>query len=447
MGTPKKEDHTAELDAPELKGKASPGKSKVKSTDVQVIDQILQLVSSLSPSSRSLLGSKLTQSASTSVTGNTPGTSDATLAHSSQGGATGVTSSTSLPHFIHTEAPRLCSFSGSRTSKSDASYQQWHFEVMSLVKSWPEHLILQAVRRSVRGMAADALLNLGMEASVQEILTEFDSVFGNVSTPDQIISNFYMATQKLDESAAEWGCRLSGLAREAKKVDPASSAAMHNTLKSKFFSGLASQRVKDCLRHKQEDADYETLLRAARSAEEELESASTKQQNVSKPKAVNQMHVFPELTSIEAKLDQLVSQVKSLEHRISSVETTNSGQQPTVYCYRCGEPGHKAPDCPTNQQNRKTKKSRRGQQKQSGPGNQQTQDTSCQQRSHAVPQQPGPYSHQPGNFYAQPGVFQQQFRPNFSSQPQPSQQFQQLQFGPTASQMSQHPYQPWPLNF
>ena len=176
-------------------GKSFPTGTKVKSsqsfdTGEKVVDEILSLLNTLYQSCQSLLKSKLSVQADNSQDGvfGVPFTSTQT---DSVGHPT--------PVYIHGDPPRLPTFSRSKASKGEVSYHQWRYEVMCLLEgqSWPEHLVLQAIRRSPRGIAGEALLNLFMKVTVLQVVSEFDSMFGNVSTPEQLIESFILPHKQL----------------------------------------------------------------------------------------------------------------------------------------------------------------------------------------------------------------------------------------------------------
>lgn len=68
-----------------------------------------------------------------------------------------------------TEAPRLPVFSGSSPRKgAEVTYSHWKFELESIIdsNSWSDTTILQAIRKSLRGMALDTLHNLGKHGDI-----------------------------------------------------------------------------------------------------------------------------------------------------------------------------------------------------------------------------------------------------------------------------------------
>ncbi len=72
------------------------------------------------------------------------------------------------------------------------SYSQWRYDVKCLItEGHPPAAIHQAIRRSVRGTAADILqCQDEYDCPVDDILGKFDAIFGNVLTPEQMYQDF-----------------------------------------------------------------------------------------------------------------------------------------------------------------------------------------------------------------------------------------------------------------
>ena len=177
-----------------------------------------------------------------------------------------------MPTFFPAETPRLPIFSRGKVRKGEVSYTQWKYEVLCLEheQAWPSAVLLLAIRRSLRGMAQDALHNLGMKVTIKQIVKKLDSIFGTVTSPEQLLENFYVSRQSEKESVAQWGTRLEDLAREAQEANTTASAAVRYMLRGKFVSGLCCQHIRNCIRHRFDKGEsYDQLLRAARSIEEE----------------------------------------------------------------------------------------------------------------------------------------------------------------------------------
>ena len=81
--------------------------------------------------------------------------------------------------------PRISIFSGN--SKGATQFDLWQYEVQCLKKHYDELIVLQAIRRSLRGEASKALLCLGHEASVDDIVLKLNSIYGDVQRKETFI--------------------------------------------------------------------------------------------------------------------------------------------------------------------------------------------------------------------------------------------------------------------
>lgn len=69
--------------------------------------------------------------------------------------------------------PKLPTFSGTdEPQKGEVKYEVWNFEVKCLENSGqhPEHILLQAVRNSLKGLARSMLVSVGDKASLEDIM-------------------------------------------------------------------------------------------------------------------------------------------------------------------------------------------------------------------------------------------------------------------------------------
>lgn len=249
--------------------------------------------------------------------------------------------------------PRIPSFSGV-SSKSQPSFRVWEFEIENLKSTFSEREIKRAIHRSVTGMAAEALMRLGNDVTVSQILAKFKLIFGTVVNNEQLFCDFYTAVQKPSESIAEWACRLEDSLCHP-QLDSISSATKNSMLKSKFFQGLSQEQLKQAIRHKLDSSSYDELLVSARQAEEEHR---LKSKVVSKPQIVDSTQTKLEeiqstLKSLSTKVDQLDRKVNSSRKqpgRSASIQSQDSTgpsveRSSSFTCYYCKQPGHIKRNC------------------------------------------------------------------------------------------------------
>ena len=136
----------------------------------------------------------------------------------------------------YSNPPKLPTFSGSEEpQKNEVSYDVWSFEVGCLKKAHiPEYLLLQSIHSSLKGIARSMLVPLGETATVQNILDKLDGFYGNVSTSETLMQNFYSEFQKDSESIVTYGSRLEQILSKAIKDGHIDESVKDSMLRSKF---------------------------------------------------------------------------------------------------------------------------------------------------------------------------------------------------------------------
>ena len=105
-------------------------------------------------------------------------------------------------------------------------------------KTHKPEIILQAVRRSVRGEAGNLVRRLGTGATVTQILETFGSVYVEVDTKAHLLAKFYSARQDESEDITKWSCRLEDILSNAvdrKIIEP---EKVNEMLRNMFWQGL-----------------------------------------------------------------------------------------------------------------------------------------------------------------------------------------------------------------
>lgn len=224
--------------------------------------------------------------------------------------------------------PKLPFFSGSEEpAKGETTYEVWSFEVKCLQSSQylPEPVLLHSIRSSLRGEARSLLVPLGENASVTDILAKLDGFYGNVSTGETLIQAFYNDFQKENESIAAYGSRLEQTLSRAIRCGHMDLSAKDSMLRSKFWTGLRSQQLKNSTRHLYDSIkDFQLLLREIRKVDQE-ESSSSRPSTTPKQK-VAQQHSGQVPTD---QSEQIIKQMSELMGRMKSLEQKLETQQQT----------------------------------------------------------------------------------------------------------------------
>ena len=149
-------------------------------------------------------------------------------------------------HLVH--APRILHFSGDE--EKDSCCEAWKFEVMTLAKegTFSDTVIATALKKSLRGDAASVVRRMGLNASIDDIMTKLEGIFGTVEDSESLLSTFYSAQQLPDEKVSIWGCRLEDLLDRALQDQAVSRKSIYDMLKVTFWSGLLDH-IKEGNRH------------------------------------------------------------------------------------------------------------------------------------------------------------------------------------------------------
>lgn len=77
------------------------------------------------------------------------------------------------------------------------------------------NLLIQSIRRSLRGTAKTMLIPLGEKAGVKQILDKLDIFFGEIANNGMIMQEFFNAFQLPSENVTSFGCRLETMLQNA----------------------------------------------------------------------------------------------------------------------------------------------------------------------------------------------------------------------------------------
>ncbi|XP_062621853.1 uncharacterized protein LOC134283423 [Saccostrea cucullata] len=234
--------------------------------------------------------------------------------------------------------PKLPTFSGTdEPQKGEVRYEVWNFEVRCLLNSnqYPEHILLQAIRNSLKGLARSMLVSVGDKASIQDILKKLDGFFGNVASGETLMQSFYNDCQKEGESIIVFASRLEDTLSKAIKFGHIGNEAKDGMLRSKFWTGLGSQQLKQSTRHLFDSIkNFESLLREIRKVQEEITSQRSTGTTRSARQAFQQAERAETTTSstdLQKEIQTMVRTMERLEQKIDSNAKTFQQLNKRVY--------------------------------------------------------------------------------------------------------------------
>ena len=114
------------------------------------------------------------------------------------------------PVLLQQHQLRFPVFSG---DEKDSSFEVWRHQVKSAInnKVHSDFDLQEAMQRSLKGDAANIVVNMGEEVTPKQILDKLAVVFESVELGQGWLTEFHSAFQKEAESVAKWSVRLEGL--------------------------------------------------------------------------------------------------------------------------------------------------------------------------------------------------------------------------------------------
>lgn len=264
-----------------------------------------------------------------------------------------------IAHFSAPRIPKLPEFAGDETI--DCAFDMWRYDVNCLIRNqvYPDHVILEAIRKSLKGKARTVLLHLGEGATVFDILRELEGIYGNVATGEKLKEQFYCAQQEQNETVADYSVRLEHLLCQTNlHLDKETKNEM---LRNRLWSGLRDSQLRNVSRYKFESVrDFSVLRRELRQIEQELE-VSRRDRRQSKQRTENsaeqKVDNFAEqkvepvkqcMSAVESKLlqqlQEMTDQLKQLNTRVSTVERGLKNAQNSKSNLKEGNTAHQKTD-------------------------------------------------------------------------------------------------------
>ena len=96
--------------------------------------------------------------------------------------------------------PQICIFSGQEpVPKEEGNYDQWEFQVRSVISTHTENSVRAAIINSLRGPARDLVGFIRFDTNLEKILMEVTNRFGKRYTGDKLQQESYKFSQEKGE--------------------------------------------------------------------------------------------------------------------------------------------------------------------------------------------------------------------------------------------------------
>ena len=207
-------------------------------------------------------------------------------------------------------------FSGTEPTPTDElNFDQWCIDIKSYVASYPNNILLPAIRKSIVGRAKSVIRHLGPSYTVDEVITVLTQEYEGVASSDVIFKDFYQLKQEKNEKVQIFSIRLRDMLTKLSLRFPnhVPKEDHDKILKDRFFYGIKSE-LRNSIRHLYENDSVtfsQLLVKARRNKEEE--SAS---------RIVNKKITMENDSTLEQWVDRLIT--KSSQAPQSSAKRDNS---------------------------------------------------------------------------------------------------------------------------
>ena len=168
-------------------------------------------------------------------------------------------------------------FSGTEPTPTDElNFHQWCMDVRSYQVSYPDNILLPAIRKSIVGRAKSVIRHLGPSYTVEEVITVLTQEYEGVASSDVIFKGFYQLRQEKNEKVQIFSIWLRDMLTKLsiQFPDRVPTEDHDKILKDRFLYGIKSE-LQNSIRHLYDNesiAFSQLLVKARRNEEEETTS-------------------------------------------------------------------------------------------------------------------------------------------------------------------------------
>ena len=187
--------------------------------------------------------------------------------------------------------------------------------------------MLQSITNSLNGSARSLLMPLGQNATVADILAKEDSFYANVGSCETLIQSFYSNNQKEAESVVSFASSIEQILSRAVKSGHIDGIAKDAMLRSKFWTGIKSQSLKNSIQHLNDTIkDFPSLLHEIGKVDQEDNSCKETKKTVSQQQQCGQANSDTNNNThvLLKSMNELMSRMEKMEERLDQQSKDNS---------------------------------------------------------------------------------------------------------------------------
>ncbi|XP_053406322.1 trichohyalin-like [Mercenaria mercenaria] len=202
-------------------------------------------------------------------------------------------------------------------SLTETTFEEWKIEVEIILKSglYEENILRQAIINSLCGHIRKILLTMSPDATIQQIISKLEGIYGNIRSAESVLSEFYMSKQRKEENVSEWGLRLESILQRAIEKGHIKEEQREDMLKARFWRHLYSEDLKNATRLSSKSS--EELRRKVRIEENEMLMTRIQEVKIEDKISLNQ-HKSEDDSDIVMKA--VLGRMKRLEEELLRVQ-------------------------------------------------------------------------------------------------------------------------------
>lgn len=286
---------------------------------------------------------------------------------------------------LDTTPRKIKNFSGNaKPGPGEADYRHWRRAAQRIMddRDLSQNRKQTILVQSLTGTAEDCI-DLMRNAPPAQILALLDATFGSTNDGQELLIDFYQLNQLATESTSEYLTRLYVKLCEVVTHEGLEMGQVPDELVRQFKRGTTDDDM--LLKLRLDDmqpraVDYPTLIarvrrEEGRRTERRLRLRKARSSAATATPEMAEVHDAKPVTDTSAEVEALRKRIAELEakqdvntlaQRVQQLESSVS--KPSVFCYRCGQDGHVAYDCPNRPNKKLVEEKRAARRNKSGNG-------------------------------------------------------------------------------